>query len=240
MTTTIEPIADTAATLTLDSVTIEIIPDDAADTSMPGEYTDDPAPWNIDRREGEYIHDLKRTCPKCSAPGRDFDSTVHSGTGWTCDCGANESADDCACNIEYACLACHYLFESAWEPRDSRATRESLYFKPYAGGETPGSEEYRTYGMQDYKRMECLAHGDWQFIGICAEAQVSRPIGDGCRRLQTLTSGGLWGIESDSDRAYLVDVAQEQCLDLRAHLAAFGVPLDIFQTLADEAINNMD
>jgi hypothetical protein len=55
----------------------------------------------------------------------------------------------------------------------------------------------RKYVLQDYNRMERLNRGDWGFIGIVAEAEVKYPIGGGNYRIERLTSGGLWGIESD-------------------------------------------
>lgn len=118
--------------------------------------------------------------------------------------------------------------------------REYRFFIPYAGGEAPGTDEYQKYGMQDYKRMEGLSNGDWQFIGIGAEAVVSYPIGDdGSRRIERLTSGFLWGIESDSGD-YLRQVAQEQLAELRDHLEVFGVNTDNFLALAEESLDEAD
>jgi hypothetical protein len=117
---------------------------------------------------------------------------------------------------------------------------EYHFFLPYAGGETPGSEDYQKYGMQDYKRMEGLSRGDWQFVGIGAEAVVSYPITpDGSKRLERLTSGFLWGIESDSGD-YLREVAQEQLAELRDHLEVFGVNTNNFLALAEEALDEAD
>ena len=86
-----------------------------------------------------------------------------------------------------------------------------------------------TYVRQDYERMERLNRGDWCFIGIAAEAEWSVPImsttanGDQNWRLpQTVHSGGLWGIESDSDASYLAEVEQEQLAELREQLKAIG------------------
>lgn len=74
----------------------------------------------------------------------------------------------------------------------------------------------------------------WCMIGIRAEATVSYPIGQGSRRLETFRSGGLWGIESDSDASYFAEVAREELNDLRQHLEAFGVPWD--EEAAEEAL----
>ena len=112
------------------------------------------------------------------------------------------------------------------------------FFKPYAGGEPEGSLEYQKYGMQDYKRMEALSRGDWCFIGIKAEAIVSRDIGHGSNRLQRFESGGLWGIESDSGDCYLKPMAHEQLEDLKEHLEAFGVDTSDFDDFVEEAVDN--
>lgn len=95
--------------------------------------------------------------------------------------------------------------------------REFRGFKPYAGEEPVGTDAYYEYGMQDYLRMEGLNRGDWQFLGVRAEAKV---ILDG-NLIQTITSGGLWGIESDSG-AYLDEVADEQLDELYKQLRAVG------------------
>lgn len=105
--------------------------------------------------------------------------------------------------------------------------REYRYFIPYAGGEKPGSKDYKVYGKQDYERMEALQRGDWQSQGCVAKAEVSYPTGNGNRRLETLSSGGLWGIESDSDREFLDEVEREQLDDLADHLNHFGFDVDV-------------
>ncbi|HTF33311.1 MAG TPA: hypothetical protein VK714_06360 [Myxococcota bacterium] len=60
--------------------------------------------------------------------------------------------------------------------------------------------------------------GDFTFVGVRAEAEVAI---EGV--IQTLTSGGLWGIESDSDESYIEDVALEEYDALREILKAVGV-----------------
>lgn len=88
--------------------------------------------------------------------------------------------------------------------------------------------------------MEGLNNGEWYFVGIKAKAVVSWKVGtNGDRRLETLTSGGLWGIESDSGE-YLKEVAQEEVADLKSVLETFGVNLSSFDDMANEAIDKMD
>ena len=55
--------------------------------------------------------------------------------------------------------------------------------------------------------------------GCTAVATVSRPIGQGNRRLQCFSSSGLWGID---ERCESYEV--EQLDDLREHLKAFNIP----------------
>jgi len=82
-------------------------------------------------------------------------------------------------------------------------------------GESP--EDISKYVRQDYERMERLNRGDWAYIGVRANAKI---IVDGVS--QDISSGGLWGIESDSDRAYLAEIDGEQLSELREQLRALG------------------
>lgn len=82
-------------------------------------------------------------------------------------------------------------------------------------GESP--EDIRKYVRQDYERMENLQRGDWSYLGIRADAEI---IVDGVS--QDISSGGLWGVESDSDRAYLAEIDGEQLSELRDQLRALG------------------
>jgi hypothetical protein len=86
-------------------------------------------------------------------------------------------------------------------------------------GESP--EDIRNYVRQDYERMERLQHGDWCYIGIQAEAEILIPPGSHSI-VQEITSGGLWGVESDSDKDYLAEIETEQLSELREQLRALG------------------
>lgn len=77
-------------------------------------------------------------------------------------------------------------------------------------------EEVREYVAQDYKRMEDLNTGYWEFIGIKAEAHVV--IND---VVQEITSGGLWGIESDAPDEF-ESIEAEELSSLREQLEALG------------------
>lgn len=78
--------------------------------------------------------------------------------------------------------------------------REYRFFKPYAGGEQPGSKDYQTYGFQDYKQMEEYNRGDWCMIGIVVKVFKAGV---------ELSSGSLWGIESNSEVSYFDEIARD-------------------------------
>jgi len=83
-------------------------------------------------------------------------------------------------------------------------------------GETP--DTIREYILRDYERMERLHRGDWCYIGIRAEAEVSLT-GD---VMQEVSSGGLWGIESDSSKEYFAEIEADELFELRKQLYAVG------------------
>jgi hypothetical protein len=87
-------------------------------------------------------------------------------------------------------------------------------------GETP--EKIREYVRRDYERMEHLQRGGWCYIGIRAQAKILIPSGS-ASVVQEITSGGLWGIESDSDASYLTEIDEEQLSELREQLRAVGL-----------------
>jgi hypothetical protein len=83
-------------------------------------------------------------------------------------------------------------------------------------GESP--EDIRKYVQQDYASMRFYNAGEWDYIGILAVCTVQvTPNGP----IQKLSSGGLWGIESNAGD-YLEDVAQEQLSELKVQLKAIG------------------
>lgn len=95
--------------------------------------------------------------------------------------------------------------------------RDYRYFAPYAGGEKPGSADYRSAGKADFDRMEALNSGDWCYLGIRAEARI---VVEGVS--QQITSAGLWGVESDSGDDYLAEVGAEELQQLAEQLKALG------------------
>ena len=119
---------------------------------------------------------------------------------------------------------------SSWEHVDDESVKTSLRqigLRP-KGDPGQGNEHTRTeairaldlaYIEQDYQRMESLNRGAWHYLGIIAKAEVQlTPEGP----IQTIRSGGLWGIESDSGSEYLESVKQEELADLRRQLEEVG------------------
>lgn len=67
------------------------------------------------------------------------------------------------------------------------------------------------------ERREEYDRGDFKFVGVRAEAEV-----DVEGVIQTLTSGGIWGVESDVE-GHIRMLAEEEYGDLRKILISIGV-----------------
>lgn len=139
-------------------------------------------------------------------------------------------------------------YSDTWEPgaiiRPSHNPREYKYFIPATSykehwkslhdiGYSRGDCDFmaRQYIYEAFRRMEALARGDWYSIGIRAEATVKYPIKNDGYRLETLSSYGLWGIESDSDTDYIKEIEGDQLADLKEHLKAFNVNVRNFNKM---------
>ena len=86
----------------------------------------------------------------------------------------------------------------------------------------PDASYLEAEGFQE--RRQQYDNGDFGFIGIQAEAEIV--VAGVC---QTITSGGLWGIESDSTPDYLSEVEQEEIEQLQEVLHALGFSRKSFQ-----------
>lgn len=99
-------------------------------------------------------------------------------------------------------------------------SHEYRYFNPQKGmGNTP--REQRKYAKEAYQRMEAYERGEWHCIGVQAVAEIAVKAGNSTMT-QEITSGSLWGIESDSDAATIKEVEGEQVDELADQLKAFG------------------
>lgn len=93
--------------------------------------------------------------------------------------------------------------------------------------EVPDESPDPSYLEQDWfeeRRAEYEA-GDFGFIGIQAQAEIHVPHGAGYIT-ETITSPGLWGIESDSGAQYLAEVYEEERAVLFEMLAELGITTD--------------
>jgi len=87
---------------------------------------------------------------------------------------------------------------------------------------------------QNYQRM--LGYGtDWVCVGVCAVATVV--MGD---TVQTISTAGLWGIESDCGESEIKDVGLDEIYQLKKMLDDCG-PVDstTFDNLAKDAVDQM-
>lgn len=91
---------------------------------------------------------------------------------------------------------------------------ELQYFNPAMTGEETGNPDSPE---QDYQRMEAHNRGAWCMVGVWAEAEFI--VGGTVQRIR---SGGLWGIESDSDKSYFEEVAREELSSLADILKELG------------------
>jgi hypothetical protein len=81
--------------------------------------------------------------------------------------------------------------------------------------------ELRRCARLDRLRLRAYQRGDWHCIGLAARARLSSPAG-----ATWIDTGGLWGIESDSDPAYFEQVWDDELAELREMLLAIGATTD--------------
>ena len=103
------------------------------------------------------------------------------------------------------------------EERGECGRNEFRYFNCGDNYKGSSAEDMKKYCEQDYQRAEQFNSGYWWMIGIKAEAILYV---EGVR--QAVTSGGLWGIESDSDKKSLAEVGAEQLAELVTILKSLG------------------
>lgn len=100
------------------------------------------------------------------------------------------------------------------EERGDMGRNEFRYFIAAMSAKETGNPESVE---QDYKRAEAMNRGEWWYVGIRAEARIV--VGETCQRI---TSGGLWGIESDSGADYFAEVQAEELANLKEQLMELG------------------
>jgi hypothetical protein len=91
------------------------------------------------------------------------------------------------------------------------------------------------YLEKDYERAEAYNRGDWCMCGVRAVAKIE--VGG---VLQTIRSGGLYGIESDSGDDYFAEVAREQLAELAEILCGLGFAPDVVERAMPEDVEFVD
>lgn len=74
------------------------------------------------------------------------------------------------------------------------------------------------YAKNDQERLDAYYKGIWEMIEIIAVATIHIPVNDNTVKIQTIDSGGVFGIESDSDDSYIRDIGKEQIAEVKNHL----------------------
>lgn len=106
--------------------------------------------------------------------------------------------------------------------RSGLGNRTIEWFNPQ-----PGACENKEHAEQDYKRMMQFENGDVSSLGIKAVAEILTSNDNGKSWLRNeISSGGLWGIESDSGENYFNEISCEQQRELLPLLVAFGFTVD--------------
>jgi hypothetical protein len=195
--------------------------DDSPDSSYLGEYGNSPkSDYAIDRAHSE---DCESLSPR-NEEGLEWLDRIQSAI---CDnlpldrelqshgnFYLQEEID--ACDTLQTCreaMECDCGFPGHWNNREYR------YFNPnHENYKGLPEEEIRKYCRQDFDRMESLNNGSWCFMGIRAEARVQT----GSDIVQEITSGGLWGIESDSGKEHIEETIREELANLKTELLALG------------------
>lgn len=190
----------------IEKVWIERQIDEQPDTSFLGEYTNKRSDWVICRHCGEFIAIAEKPNERAEEIENEL-SDLEDDTN--CEADSREAKEKIAeLKKELTGLELHEC---------PHTNREFNFFQPYAGGEPEGTEDYQKYGKRDFERMESLNNGNWYFIGIIAKAEILTTNGT----VQVVSSGGLWGIESDSGN-YLDEVGKEKLENLRPELTDLG------------------
>jgi hypothetical protein len=210
------------------SVTVRRMIDESPDTSWLGEYSNRPkTEYAIDRAHADDcasvrqdIEEAKATLEHVQQTIGDLHNSVLAQYNGTL---ANEMLDSERDALDAAHDEIGELIEDIdacdCGERGDMGRHEFRYFNgPVENYKGESPEDIRKYVRQDYDRMESLNRGDWCFIGMRAEAEVQT----GSDVVQRITSGGLWGIESDSGREHLEETQREELAQLKTELIGLG------------------
>lgn len=200
------------------SIKVERLVDDSPDTSWLGEYSSTPeGDYSIDRAHSEdcqrleenhetAVNQIERVISYLNNIRQSIGNDSENPLYWTID----ESIDLCA-DLQDSLVECDC------GKHGDMGRNEYRYFNTSGNYKGEPIEDIRKYTRQDYARMESLNRGDWYFLGVVAKAEVS--IGG---TIQRIRSGGLWGIESDSEKSYIAEEESNQLAELKTILGEMG------------------
>ena len=206
------------------SVTVKRMVDECPDTSWLGEYSQRAkTDYAIDRAHAE---DCASLAENHSATVEKLERVIFHLNAWRTEEGNKPESTEWE-PLDESIDALVALQDEAMEcdcNGGDMCRNELQYFNgPVENYKGDSPENIRKYIRQDYERMEKLNRGDWCFLGIRVEAQVIlRTNADGSGIVQDITSGGLWGIESDSESSYLESVATDEWAELKEELGSLG------------------
>lgn len=78
--------------------------------------------------------------------------------------------------------------------------------------------ENMTQAKENYNEMMRFENNDIFMMGIKAYAVINIPTDNNSWIIQHITSGGLWGIESNSDKDYIKTIESEQIDEVKTYL----------------------
>lgn len=88
-----------------------------------------------------------------------------------------------------------------------------------------GQEKVLEWLKQDEKRLKKFQRGHIWLNGVIAEAIIHIPSPHGNYTSQTIKSGGLYGIESDTSTEYIKEVEKEELQEVKSILKKLNVVL---------------
>ena len=91
-------------------------------------------------------------------------------------------------------------------------------------------EELIQARAEDAARLEAFNRDEWTMVGVYATAEITV-----AGVVQTIRTGGLWGIESDSDPDYFATVGREELDQLAAMLEELGATPEQLQEVKNTA-----
>jgi len=87
----------------------------------------------------------------------------------------------------------------------------------------PENCENEKQARENYERVISLDNGVWGMIGIRAEAMIMISLDGGeIWKFDTISSGGLWGIEDDDKEERLIEIETEELNEVKKYLMELG------------------